>query len=79
MSVDYYAEDWTPGRMLESEAGDKELRDTLDFLRQRRASLKTLADRGLPPLEFERAQSLLFSYDAAIIGLEHAWEVRNRK
>ena len=79
MSADAYGENWDPGEALTQDGGGVGLRRVKDVLSQAQGALKAKMDRGVSPEEFKTGQALLRGYDAAMQGLERAWERRNKK
>lgn len=72
-----YADDWAIGEMLDKDADGRMLKDMRDVLIQRRAAVRTELDRGVTPDEFTKGQALVAGYDAALKGLELAWDRRH--
>ena len=78
MPEDIRGEDFDLGAALAREDGSAVFRQVTDALRQGRQGLKTALDRGVAPDEFKRGQALLAGYDAALRGMDRAWEKRGK-
>lgn len=74
-----YTDDCDIEAVLRHDAAGAALREMLDALSQRRADVKRILDKGVTPVDFARGRALLGSYDAALKGLEQAWDKRHKR
>lgn len=72
-----HSDQWDIGETLDRDVSGKALREIRDLLEQQRFALKRELDRGVTPDEFRRGEALLGSFDAALSGLEEAWQKRH--
>ncbi len=79
MMEEMLREDWDPAEIVAREDGGRALREAQEALRQRRSAFKAQLDRGVSPDDFKKGQALLESFDAAVAGLELAWNNRGGK
>lgn len=73
---DMYSDDWSLQGILAGCDCDRLVKETVDGLRMNQAKLKAILDKGVKPDKFKKGQTLLSSYEAAIQGIERAWDKR---